>query len=141
MTRSSGRQPPKGAPWASVRVIAAARPAKGCGDSTGASEPKASEAPVAEIDFQAAYVRDLLQPTDYPTFAVEAQGELFKRWKQDKKADIMGYRNHCYTSTVTGTAAPELPAPWLEILDDSLDHFLSHDYAVVAATPKRDVAS
>ncbi len=95
----------------------------------------------AEIDFQAAYVRDLLQPTDYPTFAVEAQGELFKRWKQDKKADIMGYRNQCYTSTVTGTAAPELPAPWLEILDDSLDHFLSHDYAVVAATPKRDVAS
>ncbi|WP_341303761.1 NAD(P)/FAD-dependent oxidoreductase [Pseudomonas sp. TMP25] len=95
----------------------------------------------AEIDFQAAYVRDLLQPTDYPEFAVEAQGELFKRWKQDKKADIMGYRNHCYTSTVTGTAAPELPAPWLEILDDSLDHFLSHDYAVVAETPKRDVAS
>ena len=95
----------------------------------------------AEIDFQAAYVRDLLQPTDYPTFAVEAQGELFKRWKQDKKADIMGYRNQCYTSTITGTAAPELPAPWLEILDDSLDHFLSHDYAVVAATPKRDVAS
>ncbi|MBU0809696.1 MAG: NAD(P)/FAD-dependent oxidoreductase [Gammaproteobacteria bacterium] len=83
----------------------------------------------AEIDFQAAYVRDLLQPTDYPDFAVEAQGELFKRWKQDKKVDIMGYRNQCYTSTVTGTAAPDLPAPWLEILDDSLEHFLSHDYA------------
>jgi trimethylamine monooxygenase len=85
----------------------------------------------AEIDFQAAYVRDLLQPTDYPDFAVESQGELFKRWKQDKKVDIMGYRNQCYTSTVTGTAAPELPAPWLEILDDSLEHFLSHDYAAV----------
>ncbi|MFS3130534.1 NAD(P)-binding domain-containing protein [Nocardioides sp. Bht2] len=78
-----------------------------------------------EIDFQAAYIRDLMQHTDYPEFAVEQQGELFKQWKRDKKRDIMGYRNFGYTSTVTGTVAPPLHADWLDVLDDSLEHFLS----------------
>jgi len=26
---------------------------------------------------------------------------------------------------LTGTLAPELPKPWLEIMDDSLEHFLN----------------
>ncbi len=61
---------------------------------------------VEEIDFQAAYIRDLVDRTDYPEFHVEKQGELFKKWKKDKKNDIMGYRNCSYTSTLTGTVAP-----------------------------------
>jgi trimethylamine monooxygenase len=81
-----------------------------------------------EIDFQAAYIRDLMDETDYPEFGVEQQGELFKQWKQHKKADIMGYRNQSYASTLTGTMAPPLPAPWLEILDDSLETFLDNDF-------------
>ena len=78
-----------------------------------------------EIDFQALYIRDLTNVTDYPEFAVEKQGEIFKQWQKDKKVDIMGFREKSYRSTLTNTLAPELPQPWLEILDDTLDHFLN----------------
>jgi len=78
-----------------------------------------------EIDSQALYIRDLTNVTDYPEFAVEKQGEIFKQWQRDKKVDIMGFRERSYRSTLTGTMAPELPKPWLEIMDDSLEYFLS----------------
>jgi trimethylamine monooxygenase len=78
-----------------------------------------------EIDFQAGYIRDLTNETDYPEFHVEKQGEIFKEWKRDKKADIMGYREASYRSTLTNNLAPKLPEPWLDILDDSLEHFLN----------------
>ncbi len=77
-----------------------------------------------EIDFQASYIRQLNDATDYPEFQVEKQSEVFKEWKRDKKVDIMGYREKAYTSTLTNNLAPQLPQPWLEILDDSLEHFL-----------------
>lgn len=78
-----------------------------------------------EIDFQAGYIRDLTNATDYPEFNVEKQGDIFKEWKKDKKDNIMGFREKAYRSTLTNTMAPELPQPWLEILDDSLEHFLN----------------
>jgi trimethylamine monooxygenase len=78
-----------------------------------------------EIDFQAGYIRDLTNATDYPEFYVEKQGDIFKEWKKDKKGNIMGFREKAYRSTLTNTMAPELPQPWLEILDDSLEHFLN----------------
>lgn len=78
------------------------------------------------IDFQAAYIRDLMNFTDYPEFGVEKQGELFKQWLRDKADDIMGYRNASYTSTLTGSKAPELHDEWLNVLDDTKDHFLDH---------------
>ncbi len=107
--------------------------------------------PTEDIDFQAAYIRDLVDRTDYPEFHVESQGEVFKQWKKDKKHDIIGYRNRSYTSTLTGTLAPPLPAPWMEILDDSRESFLCNDFQeepkedsgkkVVAARPDRARAS
>ena len=41
----------------------------------------------------------------------------------------MGFREKAYRSTLTNTLAPELPQPWLEILDDSLEHFLNISFA------------
>lgn len=79
----------------------------------------------SEIDFQASYIRDLYNATDYPEFEVEKQGEIFKQWKKDKKEGIMTFREKSYRSTLTGTLAPELPKPWLKIMDDSLEHFLN----------------
>lgn len=78
-----------------------------------------------EIDFQAAYIRDLVDNTDYPEFKVEKQGEIFKEWKKHKKESIMGFREKAYTSTLTNNLAPKLPMPWLDILDDSLEYFLN----------------
>ena len=89
-----------------------------------------------EIDFQARYIRDLTSCTDYPDFPVEKQGEIFKQWQVDKQQDIMGFREKSYRSTLTGTIAPELPQPWLEILDDSLEHFLS----LTLTKPKKKIA-
>ncbi|MFO8140706.1 MAG: NAD(P)/FAD-dependent oxidoreductase [Marinobacter sp.] len=81
--------------------------------------------PFQAIDFQAAYIRDLLQPTDYPTFDVEGVAEIFKQWEHHKEADILGYRNKSYRSTLTGTLAPTHHTPWMQAMDDSLETFLS----------------
>lgn len=77
-----------------------------------------------EIDFQAAYIRDLVTDSDYPHFDIEGMGELFKQWKRDKKKDILGYRDRQYRSTLTGTLAPLHHTPWMQALDDSLEAFL-----------------
>lgn len=77
------------------------------------------------IDFQASYIRDLTNSTDYPEFAVEKQADILKQWQIDKVSNIMGFREKAYRSTLTGTLAPELPEPWLDVLDDSLEHFLN----------------
>lgn len=94
---------------------------------------------VEEIDFQAAYIRDLVDRTDYPEFHVEKQGELFKQWKKDKKSDIMGYRNCSYTSTLTGTVAPPLHDEWMNILDDSAESFLNNDFGTAGTAAPRKV--
>ena len=44
---------------------------------------------------------------------------------KDKLENIMRFREKSYRSTLTNTLAPELPEPWLEVLDDSLEHFLN----------------
>ncbi|GGC56227.1 NAD(P)-binding domain-containing protein [Marinobacter halophilus] len=85
------------------------------------------ENPFQAIDFQAAYIRDLLQPTDYPTFDVEGVAEIFKQWEHHKEADILGYRNKSYRSTLTGTLAPAHHTPWMQAMDDSLETFLSEE--------------
>lgn len=77
-----------------------------------------------EITFQGDYVRDLMQQTDYPEFDIDAVVEIFTSWKDDKKRDIMGYRDRCYRSVMTGTVAVPHPTPWIDELDDSLEHYL-----------------
>lgn len=77
------------------------------------------------IDYQASYIRDLVDATDYPELPVEKQGDLFKQWLLDKEEDIMGFRNKSYPSVITGEMASYLPKPWLEIMDDSIEGFMS----------------
>ncbi len=91
------------------------------------SQEQKVENPFQAIDFQAAYIRDLLQPTDYPTFDVEGVAEIFKQWEHHKEADILGYRNQSYRSTLTGTLAPTHHTPWMQAMDDSLETFLSEE--------------
>ncbi|GAA1621020.1 NAD(P)-binding domain-containing protein [Leucobacter chromiireducens] len=86
----------------------------------------------AEIAFQGDYVLDLLHQTDYPEFDVAEVVKIFVAWKHDKKQDIMGYRDRCYRSVMTGTLAVQHHTPWIEELDDSLKRYLSED---VTPTP------
>ena len=90
------------------------------------------------IDFQASYIKDLLDATDYPTFPVQEQAELFKQWLKDKQADIMGFRNKTYRSLMTGTMAAKLPRPWLEIKDDTLEGFMALKFQQAEVTESAD---
>ena len=81
--------------------------------------------PFEAIDFQTEYVRDLLDATDYPHLDVDRVAELFKEWEHHKSESILGYRDRCYPSTLTGTMAPVHHTRWMEALDDSLGAFLS----------------
>lgn len=79
----------------------------------------------AAIDYQGAYVRELIDETDYPSFDVEGCNQAFFEWKKHKKEDIMGFRNHSYRSVMTGSMAPAHHTPWSEELDDSMLTYLS----------------
>ena len=78
-----------------------------------------------EIDFQGDYTQELVDDTDYPDFDIPAVNQMFKEWKADKKADMMGYRDKGFRSTLTGTMAPVHHTPWMEAMDDSLESYLA----------------
>ena len=77
-----------------------------------------------EIDFQGDYTQDLVDATDYPDFDIPEVNRMFKQWKDDKKADIMNYRDKGFRSTLTGTMAPVHHTPWMEAMDDSMETYL-----------------
>ena len=89
-----------------------------------------------DIDFQAAYVRDLVDRSDYPDFAIEEMAAMFKEWMHDKQLGILDYRNKSYRSTITGTQAPPHHTPWMEAMDDSLEAFLADAPASAQAQPE-----
>ena len=76
------------------------------------------------IRYQGDYVQELIDETDYPSFDVEAANQAFFEWKKHKKENIMTFRNHGYTSPMTGTKAPPHHTPWKDALDDSLESYL-----------------
>lgn len=88
-----------------------------------AAEEKLSN-PFEAIDFQTEYVRDLLEPTDYPRLDVDHVAALFKEWEHHKVEGILTYRDRSYPSTLTGNMAPVHHTPWIKAMDDSLEAFL-----------------
>lgn len=91
----------------------------------------------SEISFQAEYVRDLMLQTDYPKFNIDEVVEIFNSWVKDKQEDIMGYRDRCYRSVMTGTIAVRHHTAWLDELDDSLERYLDDGLAEVASAHRR----
>ncbi len=77
-----------------------------------------------KFEFQGSYIKHLVSMTDYPTFNIDAINKTFLQWKTDKANDIMGYRDKCYTSLMTGTKAAPHHTRWLDALDDSLVAYL-----------------
>lgn len=78
------------------------------------------------IRFQGAYVQNLIEKTDYPSFNIEAVNLTFLEWEHHKHEDIMGFRNNCYRSVMTGTMSPKHHTPWAEALDDSMEVYLKN---------------
>jgi trimethylamine monooxygenase len=82
------------------------------------------DGPADEIDFQTAYVRDLLERVDYPAFDLDLVREHFYTWEHHKQESITGYRDRSFSSPCTGSAAPVHHTPWWDEPDDSLTAFL-----------------
>jgi len=76
------------------------------------------------IAYQGAYTGELIDETDYPSFNVEAANQAFYEWKKHKKKGIMAFRDHGYTSPMTGTKAPAHHTPWAKAMDDSLESYM-----------------
>lgn len=76
-------------------------------------------------EYQGAYILELIEETDYPTFDVAAVNETFLQWKKHKKENIMTFRDFSFPSVMTGTPSPAHHTPWLYALDDSLEAYLS----------------
>ena len=78
------------------------------------------------IKYQAAYVKELVAETDYPSFDIDGACQAFFEWKGHKGEDIMAFRNNSYKSVITGTMAPVHHTPWKDALDDSLEVYLQN---------------
>ncbi len=78
------------------------------------------------IKYQGDYVKELIADTDYPSFDVDGACEAFYKWKKHKVENIMGFRNNCYKSIITGTMAPLHHTPWKDALDDSMEAYLQN---------------
>lgn len=79
------------------------------------------------IKYQGDYVKELIADTDYPSFDVDGACKAFFEWKKHKAEDIMGFRNNCYRSVITGTMAPVHHTPWKDALDDSMQTYLQNE--------------
>ena len=84
----------------------------------------ALDGPLADIEFQTAYVQDLVEQVDYPDFDLDLVCAHFKTWEHDKDASITGYRNRSFASPCTGTVGPVHHTEWWDEPDDSLATFL-----------------
>lgn len=76
------------------------------------------------VDFQTAYIKDLMERTDYPNFDLDKVAEMFKSWMKDKETNILNYRDKVYTSVMSNSKAEKHHTPWMKELDDSLERYL-----------------
>lgn len=74
--------------------------------------------------YQGDYIQTLIDLTDYPSFDIPAVNETFLQWKNQKKEDIMTFRDHVYRSLMTGTMAAKHHTLWIDAMDDSLASYL-----------------
>jgi len=78
------------------------------------------------IWFQGDYTKELIDATDYPSFDIEGVNKTFMEWEHHKHEDIMGFRNNCYRSLMTGNMSPKHHTPWSEEMDDSMETYLKN---------------
>ena len=76
------------------------------------------------IAYQGAYVQELIDLTDYPSFDIPGSNAAFYAWKKHKVRNIMTFRDNAYASVMTGTMAPLHHTPWKEALEDSMESYL-----------------
>ena len=83
-----------------------------------------------DVDFQTAYIKELIRMTDYPEFNIDDVAVMFKKWLKDKEEDILCYRDQSFTSVMTGTVAEEHHTTWLAEKDDSFERFIGEEVEI-----------
>ena len=76
------------------------------------------------IDYQADYIRALMEESDYPNFDIELTQKEFKAWKKEKEKSIVGYRDKSYCSPVTHNQLPVHHTKWWDAMDDTIGTYL-----------------
>ena len=79
------------------------------------------------IDFQADYMRELLEVVDYPKFDLDLTAKHFKEWEHHKQESITGYRDRAFSSPCTGTMSPLHHTSWMQAMDDSVASYLTQN--------------
>ena len=82
--------------------------------------------PYGPIKYQGAYVQELIDLTDYPSFDIPGSDAAFVAWKKHKGQGIMTFRDNAYQSVMTGSMAPLHHTPWKDALEDSMASFLQN---------------
>lgn len=82
------------------------------------------------IDFQTAYIKDLMNNTDYPDFNLDKVADLFKSWLKDKENNILTYRDKVYPSVMDNVHAEKHHTPWIKELDDSYERFFEEEEVI-----------
>ncbi|XP_063406050.1 trimethylamine monooxygenase-like [Mytilus trossulus] len=77
-----------------------------------------------QIDFQADFIKDLSDGTEYSSDAPKAK-DFFHKWACDKRANIVTYRDQQYKSLYSGTETVPCSKPWFQNFDDSLNSFVN----------------
>jgi len=107
------------------RIALPAREAMEADSAEWRLREEALEDDYAAIEYQSQYTAGLAALTDYPPLNIQGMNEAFFQWKKHKKENIMGFRNNCYRSAITGTLSPLHHTPWKDALDDSLESYLA----------------
>lgn len=81
------------------------------------------------ISFHKDYVIDLMKYTDY-SFPADKVAEMLIQWYDEKKKDLLKYRDTSYFSAITGNEQPKPSTTWLEAMDDSMDLFVNRRKSV-----------
>jgi len=71
------------------------------------------------LRFQGSYVKELIAATDYPNLDIDGVIGEFLNWVQNKKEDIMAFRDRGHRSLLTGDMATVHHTPWMTAMDDS----------------------
>ncbi|KAI1696959.1 flavin-binding monooxygenase-like domain-containing protein [Ditylenchus destructor] len=80
-----------------------------------------------KILFQSAYIKELMNDTNYPKFDIDAMNEIFFGWQEDRKLGIMDFRNYTYKSAISGIESAKPKKKWIYEMNDSLYEFLKDE--------------
>ena len=85
---------------------------------------------IEKIDFQTDYLRDILTYVNgYPKTNFDLLSQYYLIRQEDKKKDVLTYRDHSYTSAATGIVPPICVVKWIDARSlETLETFLESEF-------------